>query len=282
MSNATFSQVFGPYIADAASLTDVQGAVVDQIELHRGSGWLHAGCCSVVLRPLKPSNRRNGGCQRSRSVFSGIPAVYPPGNPLLRTVSPPSFPFFDAAARRSTARFRTPTAQIEGETMTITLRHGGLNVLKATKTDAALGALIGELFGRRLSLVLNGEEKVDEQDEGYRRMMEAAEQEAAMRERARAEQMASMRPSSPASGAPAGPVEVPKPKKPADPSQPPADGLPIYLESAKALFGPIPRERPTPLRSLTDDGGNVTVWGEVFEYETRAFGTEPASDTPFP
>ena len=81
--------------------------------------------------------------------------------------------------------------------MTVTLRHGGLNVLKTTKTDAAMGTLIGELFGRRIALVLNGEEKVDEQDEGYRRMMEAAEQEAAMRERARAEQMAAMRLSSP-------------------------------------------------------------------------------------
>ena len=88
--------------------------------------------------------------------------------------------------RRCTAvngTFRDAACRIDGETMTVTLRHGGLNVLKATKTDAAMGALIAELFQRRVALVFDGEERVDEQDEGYRKMMEAAEQEAAMREK---------------------------------------------------------------------------------------------------
>ncbi len=74
-----------------------------------------------------------------------------------------------------------------------------------------MGALIAELFQRRVALVFDGEERVDEQDEGYRKMMEAAEQEAAMRERARAEQMAALRPA-PAPGIPSGPAEPLKPK----------------------------------------------------------------------
>lgn len=86
---------------------------------------------------------------------------------------------------------------------------------------------------------------MDEQDEGYRKMMEAAEQEAAMRERARAEQMAALRPA-PAPGIPSGPAEPLKPKKPADPAIPPADGLPIYLESAQSLFGPGPAGKANP------------------------------------
>ena len=66
MSNATFSQVFGPYIADAASLTDVQGAVVDQIELHRGSGWLHARLLLGRFTPFETVE------QAERAVAKGL------------------------------------------------------------------------------------------------------------------------------------------------------------------------------------------------------------------
>ena len=79
MSNATFSQVFGPYIADAASLTDVQGAVVDQIELHRGSGWLHARLLLGRFTPFETVE------QAERAVAKGLGLssvefrpVYPP------------------------------------------------------------------------------------------------------------------------------------------------------------------------------------------------------------
>lgn len=102
-----------------------------------------------------------------------------------------------------------------------------------------MGALIAELFQRRVALVFDGEERVDEQDEGYRKMMEAAEQEAAMRERARAEQMAALRPA-PAPGIPSGPAEPLKPKKPADPGYT-ARGWPSNLFG----IGPIP-VRPGP------------------------------------
>lgn len=102
--------------------------------------------------------------------------------------------------------------RIDGETMTVILRHGGLNVLKATKTDAALAALVYEMFQRRVSLVLDGEERVNEQDEGYRNMMESAEREAAMREKARSEQIEAM----PSASVSASSSELPKPKKPSD------------------------------------------------------------------
>ena len=54
-------------------------------------------------------------------------------------------------------------------------------------------------------------------------------------------------------------AEVIKPSKPIDPLTPPADGLPIYRETAQSLFGPVPREMPTPLVKL-QEGTTVTVW----------------------
>ena len=269
MSNATFTQIFGPFAAGVSS-AGLQSAGVDQIELHRGSGWLHARLLLDHFVAFEEIEQAERAVAKGLALSSVEFRPLYPADALCVECFPTIVSFLRRRCTAVNGTFRDAACRIDGETMTVTLRHGGLNVLKATKTDAAMGALIAELFQRRVALVFDGEERVDEQDEGYRKMMEAAEQEAAMRERARAEQMAALRPV-PAPGIPSGPAEPLKPKKPADPAIPPADGLPIYLESAQSLFGPVPRERPTPLRSLTDDGGNVTVWGEVFEYETKAF-----------
>ncbi len=269
MSNATFTQIFGPFAAGVSS-AGLQSAGVDQIELHRGSGWLHARLLLDHFVAFEEIEQAERAVAKGLALSSVEFRPLYPADALCVECFPTIVSFLRRRCTAVNGTFRDAACRIDGETMTVTLRHGGLNVLKATKTDAAMGALIAELFQRRVALVFDGEERVDEQDEGYRKMMEAAEQEAAMRERARAEQMAALRPA-PAPGIPSGPAEPLKPKKPADPAIPPADGLPIYLESAQSLFGPVPRERPTPLRSLTDDGGNVTVWGEVFEYETKAF-----------
>ena len=53
-----------------------------------------------------------------------------------------------------------------------------------------------------------------------------------------------------------------------DTSVPPSDGLPVYLHSAKPLFGNI-KERPVAMNSLEADNGIHTVWGELFFMEER-------------
>lgn len=53
-----------------------------------------------------------------------------------------------------------------------------------------------------------------------------------------------------------------------DTSVPPSDGLPVYLHSAKPLFGNI-KERPVAMNTLEADNGIHTVWGELFFVEER-------------
>ena len=66
---------------------------------------------------------------------------------------------------------------INNETMTITLTHGGLNIIKATKTDKALKMLIKKLFGRSVELEFDGATDINTESEEYRSLMEAAEKD---------------------------------------------------------------------------------------------------------
>lgn len=47
------------------------------------------------------------------------------------------------------------------------------------------------------------------------------------------------------------------------------DGLPLYLETAREILGRPVRNKPAPIRDLNPEDGTVTVWGDVFGYESK-------------
>ena len=263
MSMATFEKVFGQMIADEALRTALADATVEDIDLHRGAGWM-----AVKLRAERfLTIEQLGAVERSISMALALSAVelwpaYPP-----QTLGANCFPtLVEMLRRRSTAvngTFKEAECRLEGDVMTITLRHGGLNILRATKTDRMLADLIESLFSRKVTLAFDGVTEVNSDDEAYKKVMEEADRQAAAAAREAVQRSAAQRPT------PASKGEAPKPRKPADPDRPPEDGLPIYLDTAQPLFGPPIRERPSPLSGLEADGSVVTVWGEVFGYETR-------------
>ena len=152
---------------------------------------------------------------------------------------------------------------LEGERLSVQFPHGGLNILRATKADDALRELLLEQYGRRLELVFEGDDTTQE-DEHYHRMMEQAEREEAERERERAAQRAALAAAAPK---PAEDGEPARPGKPADPTRPPADGLPVYLDTAQPVLGAPIKERPGPIKELEADGSMVTVWGQIFKID---------------
>ena len=154
---------------------------------------------------------------------------------------------------------------IEGDVLHITLSHGGLNILQTTGADRQLQQLIRRQYGRQMNVEIVGEAEAAK-DERYLKMMEQAEQEAA--ERAREE--AKLRAAEAAKQPKAATADEPaRPGQPADPTRPPADGLPIYLETSQPLLGTPIKERPVPIKGLEADGSTVTVWGQVFRLDSR-------------
>ena len=139
--------------------------------------------------------------------------------------------------------------------MHVTLTHGGLNILQATGADRQLQQLIQRQYGLHMQVNIVGDVEA-QKDERYLKMMEQAEQEAA----ARAKEEAIARAAEAAKQPKAATADEPaRPGKPADPTRPPADGLPIYLDTAQPLLGTPIKERPVPIKGLEADGSTVTV-----------------------
>ncbi|MBQ9859930.1 MAG: PolC-type DNA polymerase III [Clostridia bacterium] len=154
---------------------------------------------------------------------------------------------------------------LEGDTLRIAFTHGGVNILRTTGVEKQLATLVYSQYGRRVTVRLEGEE-APRIDERYEQMMAQAEAEAAARAK---EQAAARAAAAAAQPMPAADGEPAKPGKPADPTRPPADGLPVYLETAQPVLGAPIKERPTPIKGLEADGSMVTVWGEVFRIDSR-------------
>lgn len=131
--------------------------------------------------------------------------------------------------RRNTAvngTFNGAGYRLEDNTLTVTLRGGGLNILMATKADKMLAELLLEMFGRRITIAFDGVTEVDTEGEAYQKMMEEAQREAEEAHR-RAQQDAARRAAeNPTAAKPSSGGGAVKPRKPADASQAPADGLP--------------------------------------------------------
>lgn len=266
MSSVSFGQLFGPYIPFADLPEDITGAAVENMQIDKRRGRLTARLCLHTF--VNAQTLENA----QTAVAQGLSAAMP----LSQVEFTPRYPedsltadCFDTIATFLSRRhhaingtLRDAGVTLAGDTLTVELAHGGLDILQNTKADTLLAQLIDELFGRRVTVIFGGVTELSSEDEDYRQMMEVAEREAAERARELAAAQAAAAPA-PEQKA------VPKAIKPADPSAKPADGLPIYLDTMQPLFGPAIRELPTPMNKLEADGSQVTVWGEIFKSDSR-------------
>lgn len=123
---------------------------------------------------------------------------------------------------------------LEGDTLTINLKFGGHEILLENGFEAAFLSKVRSRFGVNLKLEFAGQlADVDE------------------------------------------PVPVSEPVKKSAPkalksevrTDKPEDGLPIYLDSARPVWGKAIKDRPTEMRSVTPDDGRIVVWGEIYKSE---------------
>ncbi len=266
MSNATFQNVFGQYIQSGPVLAKCASSRVEHLTLDQANACLKATLTFPEFVEIETLVQAETAISDALPVKAVIRPKYPPDS-----LCDVCFPTLIALLRRENAAvngtFDGASCHIEESRMRVTLTHGGLDILRATKTDAALTALVRELFGRSVELEFDGVTDVNTESPEYRQMMEDADREAAFLAREAGMAAASAPKAAPKST----PCEPPKPKKPADPATKPASGLPIYLETAQPVFGAPIRERPTALNKLEADGGLYTVWGKVFSRDVRAF-----------
>ena len=126
--------------------------------------------------------------------------------------------------------------------ITVTLHHGGIDLINACKAGQKIEETVHDIFGREMKVAFSGKTELSEGEKSEKMKKAAA-------------------------------PSVPKKKKEEKKfTGIPADGLPVYLESASPVIGGAINSKPIKLCDLAPDQGNCTVWGKVFltdSHETR-------------
>ncbi|MDD4414836.1 MAG: PolC-type DNA polymerase III [Oscillospiraceae bacterium] len=238
-------------------------ATVNYIEINQSSGALFAKLTFPVFVDINEIQAIESAVAQALNASVTIEPQYP-----KETLCNDCFNTIMSLLKRKVAAvngtFEDAECNYQDGIMQINLAHGGLDIILATKTDKVLEQLIKTVFGCSVNIEFKGITHANIDSEEYRLLMEDAERDAALLAQQTASKLIKTE-SNPASG------KTIKPKKPDDASKPPIDGLPIYLETARPLFGSQILERPTALSELDPYGGTYTVWGRVFYNEMRVF-----------
>lgn len=141
--------------------------------------------------------------------------------------------------------------RVEGEKISIELTHGGVEILESCGFAGAVSDILFERLGIRYSVVYSG-------------VTEAGFIETAASLGNRKEEQD--RPGQP-EGSPG--RENPEKGKAKKIRSKPEDGLPIYLDTAKTIYGREINKRPVKIEEVSPDSGSAVVWGNVFNVEMR-------------
>ena len=148
------------------------------------------------------------------------------------------------------------TEYAEG-TLTVTLRHGGLGLLKARHTGQKLSDMIAEQFsGLKVQVQFDGRVQVDENDAVQ---IEKQQKEEETKRREAAVQMVE------------GQDRVLHERKPQTISVREGATLrpTLLTETARDIMGRTGKIRLTPIEDVTPETGSCMIWGEIFMIESR-------------
>ncbi len=144
--------------------------------------------------------------------------------------------------------------------LSVRLFHGGYDILKSSNCGEALSDLIEEEFGIRYTVEFTGQLTITpEQRESLQNVKPKPVSQAFVG-------LSSEQPPFDANVS-AG-QKVSKPESPKKVHKM-LEGLPIYLETAKSLYGRDIKGKPVPIKGVTPEDGTVILWGDVFSFETR-------------
>ena len=147
-------------------------------------------------------------------------------------------------------------ARLENGALVVTLRHGGGELLLSRHVDRLLAELIREEFGIPVPVRFDGVLSLEgTAPASIERKKKTEEKE---RRKAVIERVSAEGPSGRNEAART--VSVRKGET----------LLPCMVpESARELYGHMPKSKPVPLSQVTPESGGVTVWGEIFSVEQR-------------
>ncbi len=153
----------------------------------------------------------------------------------------------NAALAATNGFFEDSKGSFDGTTLFIELSHGGASILESVGAGDYISRLIGERFGRRVEVQFTGQRELVISDEEIASFHKKAEEE-------------NLR----AKGIDPAEYMAPKPKE-----HKIVEGIPLYLETAKPIYGNKITKNPKPLSEISVEDGSCVVWGDVFGFDSR-------------
>ncbi|MCH5317097.1 MAG: PolC-type DNA polymerase III [Eubacterium sp.] len=136
--------------------------------------------------------------------------------------------------------FDNADVELNGNILNVYLKKGGLDVLENLKINEEIEAVILDMFGLSFKVNMIEAEKFDIE----KAVKEAVAEKVAAQEAEQKELAQNIK------------HEL-------------LGDLPIYIDTAKSIYGNPIRQKPVPISSLAMDSGNVTVWGDILKYEVK-------------
>ncbi len=136
--------------------------------------------------------------------------------------------------------FENADVELNENILKVSLKKGGLDILKNQKIDEEIENAVLDMFGLSLKVELIETEAFD-----IEKAVKAAIAEKAAKE------------------------EEQKKKIAQNIKHELLGDLPIYIDTAKAVMGRPIHEKPRPISELSFDSGNVTVWGDIIKFEVK-------------
>jgi DNA polymerase III subunit alpha, Gram-positive type len=154
--------------------------------------------------------------------------------------------------------FTDAQATLDNGKLLITLKHGGGDFLKARHIDRMIAELIREEFGINIAVEFNGVLKAEQGATEFinrKLIKEETRRRQEIIEKVETEKESLQRKTTPKT------ISV-------------REGETLYptiiLDSAREIYGHMPRAKPIPISKITPDIGSATVWGEIFSIEQKA------------
>ncbi len=143
--------------------------------------------------------------------------------------------------------FRESHCTFDGRVLSVALSQGGASILEGVGTAEYMSKLIGERFGRKVEVVFSGTRELEITDDEIASFHKKAEED-------------NLR----AKGIDPAEYMAPKPKE-----HKIVEGIPLYLETAKPIYGQKITKNPKPLNEISVEDGSCVVWGDVFSFDSR-------------
>ena len=159
--------------------------------------------------------------------------------------------------------FNNASASLDEGVLTVTLPDGGEEVLREAKADKFISDYVFENYGQRVDVEL----RTDDSSSALESILEFQHEiDSNVKYIPRVEETSDV----PAKRTRPSRIKTPEVIEDDAPKERRViEGIPLYLETAKPIYGTRIKNDPTDIKSLEPGQKDVTVWGRVFELDVR-------------